>query len=258
MSARAMWKGAICFGAVRVPVKFYAAVADRSVHFRLLHEKDRVPVKQAMVNPETDDVVAYADAERAYVTEDHEWVVLDEEDLNSIEPEASREIEILHFLPPRVIDHRWYLRPHYLGPDGDDEKYAALVRALENTDEEGLARWVMRKKEYLGALRLHQGYPVLVSLRHAGEVVSIDELEAPKGRKLDQKELDMASELIGMMKAEFDPKEYQNEHRERILDLIETKRRRGSVKIRPIKQAKPSDNVAEALEASLKRERKSA
>jgi len=68
----------------------------------------------------------------------------------------------------------------------------------------------------------------------------------------------MASELIGMMKAEFDPKEYQNEHRERILDLIETKRRRGSVKIRPIKQAKPSDNVAEALEASLKRERKSA
>jgi len=128
-----MWKGAICFGAVRVPVKFYAAVADRSVHFRLLHEKDRVPVKQAMVNPETDDVVAYADAERAYVTEDHEWVVLDEEDLNSIEPEASREIEILHFLPPRVIDHRWYLRPHYLGPDGDDEKYAALVRALENT-----------------------------------------------------------------------------------------------------------------------------
>lgn len=258
MSARAMWKGAIGFGGVRVPVKFYAAVADKSVHFRLLHEKDHVPVKQAMVNPETDDVVAHGDAERAYVTEDHDWVVLDEEDLDAIEPEASREVEILHFLPPKVIDHRWYLRPYYLGPDGDDEKYAALVRALENTGKEGLARWVMRKKEYVGALRLYEGYPVLVSLRHAGEVVSINELEAPKGRKLDSKELDMARELIGMMEADFDPTEYQNEHRERILDLIETKRRGESVKIRPIKQAKPSDNVAEALEASLKRERKSA
>lgn len=258
MSARAMWKGAISLGRSRIPVKFYAAVADRSVHFRLLHEKDRVPVKQAMVNPETEDVVAYADAERAYVTEEHDWVLLDEDDLEAIEPEASREVEILHFLPPKVIDHRWYLRPYYLGPDGEHEKYAALVRALENSGKEGLARWVMRKKEYIGALRLHAGYPVLVALRYAGEVVSLDQLEAPKGRALDDKELGMARELIGMMEADFDPTEFQNEHRERILDLIETKRRGGSVKIRPIKQAEPSDDVAKALEASLKRERKSA
>jgi DNA end-binding protein Ku len=258
MTARAMWKGAIHFGGMRVPVKFYAAVADKSIHFRLLHEKDQVPVKQAMVNPETDDVVAQSDAQYAYVTEDHDWVVLDEEDFDAIEPEASREIDILHFLPAGVIDHRWYLRPYYLGPDGDEASYGALIAALEQTGQEGVARWVMRKKTYVGALRLYRGYPVMVSLRHDGEVVSIDELKAPSGRKLDEKEQDMAAQLIDMLADDFDPAEYENSHRERILDLIETKRRGEDVKLTPIKQREPSDNVAEALEASLKRERKSA
>jgi DNA end-binding protein Ku len=258
MSARAMWKGAICFADVRVPVKFYAAVADRSVHFRLLHAKDRVPVKQAMVNPETGEVVPYAEARRAYVTEDREWMLLDVEDLAAVEPEPSREIDIVQFLPPRVIDHRWYLRPYYLGPDGSEKLYAALIEALANSGQEGLARWTMRKQDYVGALRLHAGYPVLVSLRHAGEVVSIDELEAPQGREFDKRELDMAKQLIGMMEAAFDPADYENEHRERILDLIETKRRGGRAKVVPFKRPKPTGDVAAALEASLKRERKSA
>ncbi|HET6655409.1 MAG TPA: Ku protein, partial [Gammaproteobacteria bacterium] len=157
MSARAMWKGAICFADVRVPVKFYAAVADQDVHFRLLHAKDRVPVKQAMVKPDSGDVVPYAEARRAYVTEERDWVVLNDEDLAAVEPPESREVEILEFLPPRVIDHRWYLRPYYLGPDGADKAYSALIAGLANSGQEGLARWTMRKQEYVGALRLHEG-----------------------------------------------------------------------------------------------------
>lgn len=258
MTARAMWKGAICFADVRVPVKFYAAVADRDVHFRLLHARDRVPVKQAMVKPESGDVVPYAEARRAYVTEERDWVVLDDEDLKAVEPEESREVEILEFLPPRVIDHRWYLRPYYLGPDGADKAYAALIAALAKSGREGLARWAMRKREYVGALRLHEDYPVLVSLRHAGEVISVEELQAPGGRTLDKKELDMARQLIGMLEAPFDPADYKNEHRARILELIETKRRGGRAKVIPFKRPKPTEDLSKALEASLKRERKSA
>lgn len=258
MSARAMWKGAICFADVRVPVKFYAAVADQDVHFRLLHAKDRVPVKQAMVKPDSGDVVPYAEARRAYVTEERDWVVLNDEDLAAVEPPESREVEILEFLPPRVIDHRWYLRPYYLGPDGADKAYSALIAGLANSGQEGLARWTMRKQEYVGALRLHEGYPVLVSLRHAGEVISVEELEAPGGRELDKREIEMAKQLIGMLEAPFEPADYQNEHRARILELIETKRRGGKAKVIPFKRPKPTEDLSKALEASLKRERKSA
>jgi DNA end-binding protein Ku len=258
VTARAMWKGVICFGRVRVPVKLYAAVADRSVHFRLLHKKDRVPVRQAMVTTDNDDIVPWSETRRAFVTEDRDWVVLDDEDLEAAAPPESRDIEIIRFLPPRVIDHRWYLRPYYLGPDGADKAWAAFAAALSRSGREGLAHWTMRKKEYIGALRMHAGYPVLVSLRHAGEVVAAEELKAPGGRALDTRELDMAKQLIGMLEAPFDPAEFPNEHRARILELIETKRRGGRAKVIPFKRPEPTADLSKALEASLKRERKSA
>lgn len=258
MAAQTMWKGAVRFGSVRVPVKLYAAVQDRDVHFRLLHRKDKVPVRQAMVDEERDEVVPYAEARRAYTTEDGDLVILNREDMDALEPEPSRDIEVLEFLPPAVIDHRWYLRPYYLGPDGSPGAYAALIEALERSGREGLVRWVMRKKDYVGALRLHQGYPMLISLRRAEEVMSVEELEAPKGRQLDKKELSMAHQLIEMLEAPFEPREYRDEYRERVLDLIETKRRGGSVKVVPLRRAEPSEDLSKALEASLQQERRSA
>lgn len=258
MAARAMWKGVIGFGDARVPVKLYSAVRDRSVHFRLLHDKDRSPVKQAMVNPETDQVVDYRDTRRAYVTDEGSLVAFDSDELDALEPESSRDIEVIGFLPPARIDHRWYDRPYYLGPDGQEEDYAALIEALATSGKEGLARWVMRKKAYVGALRLHDGYPMLMSLRHAEQVVSIDALEAPQGAKLDDKELAMAGQLIAMLEAPFEPEEYQDEYRERVMELIEAKQRGESVKVTPIRRRKPSDDLSKALQASLQKERERA
>lgn len=157
MAARAMWKGVVRFEDVRVPVKLYSAVEDRSVHFRLLHRKDQAPVRQAMLNPETDEVVPYEHIRKAFVSGEGDLVVLEKDELETIEPEPAREIRIVSFLPVRAIDHRWYLRPYWLGPDGAGERYAAFVRALAGSEREGLARWVMRKKEYVGALRLVEG-----------------------------------------------------------------------------------------------------
>jgi DNA end-binding protein Ku len=258
MAARAMWKGVVRFGEVSVPVKLYSAVQDRSVHFRLLHGKDRSPVKQAMVNPETDEPVPFSDTQRAYRTDEGSLVVLDSTELEALEPEQTRDIEVISFLPPEEIDHRWYSRPYYLGPDGSEEEYFALIEALKHSGREGLARWVMRKKAYIGALRLHEGYPMLMSLRHDEEVVSLDTLEPPGGTRLDDKELGMAQQLIGMLEAPFEPEQYHDEYRERVMSLIEAKQRGESVKVTPIRRPEPSDDVTTALEASLKGGRKRA
>ena len=259
MAARAMWKGVVRFGKARVPVKLYAAIEDRSVHFRLLHAKDNVPVKQVLVNPETDAVVSYQDARRAFVTDDEQLVMLNDDELEALSPAPSRDIEILAFLPHQAIDHRWYRRAYYLGPgDGGTEAYSALTGALAGRRCEGLARWVMRKKEYVGALRLHSGYPMLIALRHADEVVAVEDLEKPEGPSLDAREVKMARQLVGMLEASFDPGEYRDEYRARVLELIETKARGEAVPARRPERARPSEDLLDALAASLKEERKRA
>ncbi len=256
MAARAMWKGVISFGETRVPVKLYAAVEDRSVHFRLLHAADHAPVRQALVNPRTDEVTPYADARRAFLSEQGNLVLLREEELASLVPEPSREIRILRFVPPHVIDHRWYLRPYYLGPDeGAAEAYFALIAALARKGWEGVAHWVMRDKSYLGALRLHENYPVLISLRHAEEVVAVEDLDIPAGAPLDERERGLARQLMEKMEADFDPRAYRDEYRARVEELIETKVRGGRIQVVPPAQPRRSEDLAGALEASLKQER---
>ena len=253
MAARAMWKAVVTIGEIKVPVKLYSAIQDHDVHFRLLHAADHAPVKQAMVNPETEEVVPKESIQRGYFSPEGDLVVLKEEELDSLEPEPSREIRLLHFFPTEVIDHRWYRRPYYLGPDGANAKYAALISALAETRREGLAQWVMRNKSYIGALRLNQGYPLLMALRHAEEVVSIETMKTPTGRDLDQRELSMAQQLIEMLAADFEPEQYRDEYRERVLELIQTKASGGRVTaIAPRRKAR-SDDLSKALEASLRK-----
>lgn len=259
MAARAMWKGVVRFEDVRVPVKLYAAVEDRSVRFRLLHERDQAPVKQVMVNPETEEIVPSERIRRAWVTEERDMVLLRDDELAALEPEPSREIRVLAFLPPREIDHRWYLRPYYLGPDdGATDAYLALAGALGRSGREGLARWTMRKKAYVGALRLQDGYPMLMALRHADEVVAVEDVETPPGPELDARELDMARKLIGMLAADFEPEAYHDEYRARVEELIETKSRGRTPRARRPQQPRAAADLTRALEASLKQGRKRA
>jgi DNA end-binding protein Ku len=254
-----MWKAVVRFGEQRVPVKLYAAVEERDVHFRLLHRADHAPVKQALVNPETGKVVEYKDARRAFVTPEGDLVMLKDEEFTAVEPPESREIRIVEFLPPQAIDHRWYLRPYYLGPDeGGSKAYYALADALARTEREGLAHWVMRKKAYVGALRLHGGFPTLIALRHAEEVVALEDLEAPQGPMLDKKELGMAQQLMNMLAGDFEPAAYHDEYRARVEQLVETKRYGGKVRTLRPHRVKPPEDLARALEASLKQERKRA
>lgn len=251
MAARAMWKGKIRLADQTVPVKLYAAVEDRRVHFRLLHRKDKAPVRQVMLNPATEEVVAYGDARRGWLDDDGRMVMLGPDELDELKPEPSRDIDIAAMLPPAVIDHRWYDRPYYLGPDGARDDYFALADALENTGKEGLARWVMRNKAYVGALRLYRGYPMLITLRPRERVVAASDLEPPKGRSPDKRELDMARQLIGMLEADFEPDRYQDSYQDRLRELIEKKRKGRKIEKAPAPKREQPDDLAAALEASL-------
>lgn len=251
MSARAVWKGVIHLGSSGIPVKLYSAIQDRSVHFRILHKKDKVPVRQAMIHPDTGEVVPYEDILKGYKTPDDQMVILTTKDLEQLEPKASRDIEVINFLPVDLIDHRWYDRPYFLGPDGDSDSYFSLISALEDTNLEGLVRWVMRKKQYFGTLRLRKNYPVLITLRHAEQVVSIEGLAPPESRELDNKEIKMAEQLLSALEEEFDPAQYHDDYRKRVMELIEKKSKGEKMKIRKIKPKKDQPDLKKALQASL-------
>lgn len=224
MPVRAMWKARLVLGdADEVPVKLYAGVEDRQVRFNLLAPDDRVRVEQRMVHPDTGDEVPREERRKGLEVERGVYVVLDDDELAALEPEASREIHLTRFVPPETIDHRWYDRPYFLGPDGDPESYFALAAALEDEGREGVARWVMRNKAYVGALRSDGRALRLVTLRHAGEVIDAAELPTPEGRDLTERETEMAENLVDALTAPFDPDEYRDEYREAVRDLVEAK-----------------------------------
>jgi DNA end-binding protein Ku len=230
----------------------YAAVEDRGVHFHLLEKRTRARVKQHMVNPDNGKEVPTDEIRKGYEIEPHTFVIVDDEDLAKLEPEPSTVIEVEHYLPQGRIGHQYYDRPYYLGPDGDTKAYFALAEALARKEREGLARWVMRKKRYVGALRSRDGYLLLITLRHAEEVLSARDLEPPPGRPPDAREIKMAEQLVAALEDEFRPEEYADEYRERVLKYIESKAKGRKPKLKTIEMPQPGKDLAAALAASLK------
>ena len=252
MAARAIWKGVIHIGTLTVPVKFYSAVKDHTVHFRLLHKTDKQPVKQQLISSATQDAVEYAEVKKAFPITRGRLVMLEKEELEKLEPKDSRDVEVTRFVDIGDIDHRWYERAYYLGPDNSAKAYFAAVAALERKKKEGVAKWVMRDKAYVGALRVEQGYLMLITLRHADEIIAADALTPPAGRALQQREIQMAEQLLQALHDEFDPEQFQDEYRARVMDLIEAKahgRKPKIVKFRP--KTSETDDVTDALAASL-------
>jgi DNA end-binding protein Ku len=250
MAARAIWKGVLKFGSHELPVKLYSAIEERGVHFRLLHERSKQPVRQQLVDPTNDEIVEYGAVQRGYAVPEG-FVLLHKEELDSLAPEASRDIAVERFLPAQKLGPEWLVRPYYLGPDGDPESYFALAQALEEAGEEGIAHWVMRGKEYTGTLRAVDGYLMLITLRHADEVIKRDELPKPQGRAHSDKELKMAEQLIAAYEDAFDPQQYQDEYRERVLAFVEQKAKGHKPRLKkPVAKREP-DKLADALEKSL-------
>jgi len=249
--ARAIWKGRLQLGKQELGVKLYSAVEDRTVHFHLLHAKDRAPVEQHIVRKDTGKDVDKGDMRKAFALDRSTAVILEPEDLEKLVPPESRDIEVTRFVAPSVLGDQWYDRPYYLGPDADDGDYFALAEALHRKNVVGIARWVMRKKRYVGALTSTDGYLMLSTLRRADQVLSFSGIEPGKVNAPTAAELKLAQQFVSSIETEFDPSEWQNEYRQRLYKLIEAKAR--GEKIEPVRRKKkaPSASLAESLRASI-------
>jgi DNA end-binding protein Ku len=262
MAARAIWKGELKLGTTKVPVKLYSAVQDKTVRFHILDDKAKKRVKQHMIDPDSGEEIPNEEIQKGYEIEPGRYVILTEEDLEKLEPPPSRDIELEEFLPQNTISQQWYERPYYVGPDGDEKNYFALVEALESKEKEAIAHWVMRKKYYAGVLRAVGDYLFLFTLRDAKEVILADDLAKPTGAAPTQKELAMATQLVEMLQGEFDPKAYKDEYRERVMEFIEKKAKGRAPRLQAVKVKRKTTSLdsvlAKSIESLRKKEKRAA
>ncbi|MGI8757398.1 MAG: Ku protein [Acidimicrobiales bacterium] len=226
---RAIWSGAISFGLVSIPVKLYAATTSKTVRFHQLDAETGSRVRQQRVSEADGTEVPYERIVKGYELSSGRHVVISDDDLAAIDPTASRTIDLLEFVPQESIDPLYYDAAYYLGPDPATAKpYALLLRAMAEADKVGIARFVMRGKEHLCALRPDEGVLVLSTMRYADEVRTtedIAEIETANEVQLSDAELAMAGQLIASLDATFDPERYHDTYREKVLDLIAAKER---------------------------------
>jgi DNA end-binding protein Ku len=252
MAARAIWKGDIKIGSTKLPVKLFSAVQDYTIHFHMLEKRTHQRIKQHMVDPETGQEVPKEDIRKGYEIEKGTFVLLDDEELQKFEPEASRDIDVVEFISPEHLDSQWYDRPYYIGPDGNTKDYFALAQALREKDKEGIARWVMRNKQYIGALRAEGEYLVLVTLRYAEEVLSARELPAPSGGTLSSAEVKMAEQLVNVLRDDFRPADFRDEYRDRVMAFIEAKAKGRKPRLHAVKTKHAPTSLMDQLAKSLK------
>ena len=255
--ARAIWSGSISFGLLNVPVKLYSAVSKKSVSFRELRESDGSRVRHKRVAESDGKEVDYNDIVKGYEIAPEQYVVITRDELEELDPKKTRAIEVLDFVDLDDIDPIYFDHPYYLGPDkGAERAYSLLVKAMEDQRKVAIARFVLRNRESLAALRPMDGMLTMATMRFADEVVSPDEISDVLGEEVEapqKKELDMAKALIDSLTSDFDAGQYRDEYREELLALIERKARGESIVSAETEAPKPTKapDLMAALEESL-------
>src|ERR671916_2099375 len=253
---RSIWSGAISFGLVNVPVKLYSAVSRKTVRFHQLNADTGVRIQQKRIDPSTGEEVSYDQIVKGYELTKDRYVVVTPEELDALDPEKTRTIDIEDFVDLDEIDPVFYDHPYYLVPDkGAAKAYGLLLGAMEKSGKVAIARVVLRSKEQLVAIRPSDDLLMMETMIFHDEVVPTDELDdLPDARKLkvSDRELKMAQQLISSLSSEFDPTRYRDEYRDKVIELIERKAQGEEIAVQPEapEPAKVPDLMA-ALEASL-------
>jgi DNA end-binding protein Ku len=255
--ARAIWSGAISFGLVNIPVKLYSAVSRKTVRFNQLDAESGQRIRQQRVNPESGEEVPYEQIVKGYEIGPDRYVTITPEELDALEPQKTRTIDIEDFVELAQIDPIYYDHPYYLAPDtGAGKAYRLLLDAMEEAGKVAIARVVIRSKENLVAVRPHDGVLTMETMLFSDEVIppdSIEELGSLNGDvKTSERELGMAQQLIDSLTSEFEPEKYRDEYRDRVLELIERKAQGETVVIEaPPEEPKEVPDLMAALEASI-------
>jgi DNA end-binding protein Ku len=248
---RAIWTGAISFGLVNVPVRMYSAIDEQDVHFELIHEPDGGHIGYQKYCKVENEVVSNDEIVKGYEVEDGEYVYLTDEDFEAAQVDGHKTIDINDFVPYDEIDPIYFERTYYLGPqEGADKVYALLVRAMEQSGLAAIAKYVMRDRQHLGCLRIRDGVIVLEKMFFADEIRSTDEI-APADSKVEKRELEMASELIDRFSGSFEPEQYEDTYRQRLLEIVEAKRKGKEVHAEAVPEPEEPEDLMAALRASL-------
>jgi DNA end-binding protein Ku len=254
--ARAIWTGAISFGLVNVPVKLYSATSPKTVRFHQLSSKTGNRIKQKRVDPQTGDEVAFEDIVKGYELSPDRYVLIEPEELDALDPKATKTIDIEEFVDLDEIDPIYYDHSYYLAPTtGGAKAYRLLLDAMRQAGKVGIGRVVIRSKQQLCALRPTGDVMTMSTMLFGDEVLTpdrIDELEAVGEAEASERELTMAQQLIDSLSAEFDPGKFRDEYRDRVLDLIERKAAGEEIAVQPqAEEEAPAPDLMAALEASL-------
>jgi DNA end-binding protein Ku len=254
---RAIWSGSISFGLLNVPVKLYSAVSRKNVSFRELRASDGSRVRHKRVAEADGEEVPYEEIVKGYEVAPDQFITITREELEELDPKKTRAIEIEDFVDLDEIDPIYFDHPYYLGPDkGAEKAYRLLVEAMEDSRKVAIARFVLRNRESLAALRPMDGVMTMATMRFADEVVSpgeiVDSVEEGDGQPA-KRELDMAKSLIDSLSSDFEADKYRDEYREELLALLERKAKGEEVVSATTEAPKPTKapDLMAALEESL-------
>jgi len=222
--ARAMWKGAIAFGLVNIPIELYSAVRDHRPKFRLLHAKDEAPVKYERVCQTEGKPVAWEDLVKGYEYAKGQFVVLTKDDFKTAALEKTKTIDILDFVDPEEIDERYFETPYYLQPGkGSERAYALLRDAIRESGKIGIAKIILRDAQHLAAVEAIGDALVLTMMRFADELADLKDYNFPHKAEIRPAELKMAQQLIESLTSRWDPAKYADEYKENLLRVINAK-----------------------------------
>ena len=252
--ARALWKGAISFGLVNIPIELHTAVRNSRPRFRMLHAEDKSPIKFERVCAREGTPVAWDDLVKGYEYEKGRFVVLTKEDFQAAALEKSRTVDILDFVSSDEIDDRFFETPYYVLPSkGGERAYALLREAIRKSGRTGIAKIILRQTQHLAALEVIGDALVLTMMRFADELADISTYSFPAASTVRKQELDMAATLVESLAAEWKPEKYTDDYRENLMKVIRAKMKGRTVKLAAAEEPQSAEvvDLMERLRRSL-------
>jgi DNA end-binding protein Ku len=253
---RAIWKGSISFGLVNIPIALYPATRREDLTFRLLRAKDLSPVNYKRVAEADGKEVPWDEIVKGYEYEKGKYVVLKDEDFQRVDLEATQTVDIQDFVDEEEIDPIFFYKPYYLEPQkGGDKAYVLLRDALADSKKVGIAKVVIKTRQYLAGVKAEDGVLVLELMHFAEELAEADKLRAPKKTEPGKREINMAKALIDSMSSKWNPEKYRDDYREALMEVIEKKVEAGGkqMETKPKKAPKPTKviDLVSVLQKSL-------
>jgi DNA end-binding protein Ku len=254
--ARAIWKGSISFGLVNIPIALYPATRREELKFRLLRKSDLSPVNYKRVAEKDGKEVSWDQIVKGYEYEKGKYVVLKDEDFERVDLEATQAVDIQDFVDQEEIDPMFFYKPYYLEPQkGGDKAYALLRDALKDSGKVGIAKVVIKTRQYLAGVKPEDGALVLELMHFADELADPGKLHVPKKTEVGKREMNMAKSLIDGMSSKWNPEKYKDDYREALMEVIEEKVEAGGKEIeeKPKKAPKPTKvfDLVSVLQKSL-------